>query len=182
MGEHAVGYVQNPTLPISHMIAASAAFPVLIGPYRLRTKGLVFTRDKAGHGAEVAAPKAYSLWDGGVFDNLGLAALHRVGRGELMDTEIDYIIVSNAGAGLNDATRGRPTKNLRRLLDIAASQAEALRTRDFMYSVARPGNGTYLKISGPAASYATTLAAPTKEDFRMIFRCGYESIKLSRLS
>ena len=32
MGDAKIGYVQKPTLPISHVIAASAAFPVLIGP------------------------------------------------------------------------------------------------------------------------------------------------------
>jgi NTE family protein len=175
MGEHATGYVKNPSLPISHMIAASAAFPVLIGPYSLKTKGLRFTRDKAGLGEEMPAPRAYSLWDGGVFDNLGLAALHKVGGGKLLDSEVDYVIVSNAGAGMHPAKRGRPLKNLKRLLDIAASQAESLRTRDFMYSVAREGNGAYLKISGSAAEYPTTLAAPKEKDFDMIFDCGYRS-------
>jgi NTE family protein len=171
MGECATGYVAHPTMPISHMIAASSAFPVLIGPYKLRTKGLKFTQDKAGKGDKMSVPRCYSLWDGGVYDNLGLTALHRVGHG--LDREIDYLIVSNAGATMHDAKRGRPSKNLRRLLAIAANQAEQLRAADFKATIEHAQKGVLLRISGEAASYPTTLSAPKAKDFDMIFGCGY---------
>ena len=173
IGDEKIGYVQQPNFPISHMIAASAAFPVLIGSYSLKTDGLRFTRDKLGQHEETVVKRTYSLWDGGVYDNLGLDALHKIGRG--LDKEIDFLIVSNAGAPLDFAKHGRPSKNLRRLLDISSSQVERLRTRDFLASVVRRGQGLYLKNS---EQYPTTLNSPTEEDFERIFRDGREGLKI----
>ncbi|MCL1844508.1 MAG: patatin-like phospholipase family protein [Defluviitaleaceae bacterium] len=205
MGDEKIGYVQRPKFPISHMIAASAAFPVLIGPYVLKTDGLSFSRakrgvdsagavseanvsrvgedmcrnlrvpstpDAASHNEKAALRRKYSLWDGGVYDNLGLDALHKIGRG--LDGEIDFLIVSNAGAPLDFATHGRPSKNLRRLLDISSAQVDRLRTRDFLASVVRKGHGLYLRIS---ENYPTTLNSPSQADFDRIFRDGRESVR-----
>jgi NTE family protein len=63
MGDHMVGYTQNPNLPISRMIAASAGFPVLIGPYRLQTKDMDWTEDKYGLGEKAGVEQKYTLWD-----------------------------------------------------------------------------------------------------------------------
>ncbi|MCL2217971.1 MAG: patatin-like phospholipase family protein [Defluviitaleaceae bacterium] len=175
MGDSSIGYVQNPTLPIADMIAASAAFPVLIGPYLLRTQGLKFTKDKHGKHGSVAVKDQYSLWDGGVYDNLGIEALHKVGRG--LDSEIDFLIVSNASAPIGFKARGRPSSNLRRLLEIAMSQVDILRTREFFSYIVNRGKGIYIKIGQPAQDYPTTLSSPSPQDFEMIFRGGYESAK-----
>lgn len=180
MGDEKIGYVQYPILPVSHMIAASAAFPVLIGPYTLHTDGLRFTRDKKGRGEKAAVSGQYTLWDGGVYDNLGLDALHKVGSG--LDREINYIIVSNASAPISQMQRGRPSQNLRRLLDIASAQVESLRTRDFFSSIVNKNKGLYLKIGKnpeceTAKKYPTTLNSPTEKDFEAIFNNGYQALK-----
>jgi NTE family protein len=179
MGDELIGYVQRPLLLVSHMIAASAAFPVLIGPYALKTAGLRFTPDKSGKlNALEVAPK-YTLWDGGVYDNLGLDALHKVGG--RLDDEINYLIVSNASAPLEFQHRGLG-KNLPRLLDIATSQIDSLRTQDFISSVKRKQKGLYLKIGhNPhndfAMNYPTTLYSPSRQDFDSIFYNGFETAK-----
>jgi len=157
MGSKEIGFVKKPTLPIADMIAASAAFPVLIGPYILEVGG-----------------RNYSLWDGGVYDNLGLDALHKIGRG--MDSEINYIIVSNAGAPLEWRQRGRPSANMRRLLEIAMSQVDVLRTQDFISSVVGRGKGAYVKIGQAAGDYPTNLNAPSPKDFDLIFMDGYDTM------
>jgi NTE family protein len=175
MGDNKIGYVQNPVLPISHMIAASAAFPVLIGPYTLKTEGLRFTADKRGKENTVKTLGEYNLWDGGVFDNLGLDALHK--HGEKLDREINFLITSDASAPLAYQARGWPSQNLLRLLDIAANQANHLRARDFLYSVAEKGNGLYIKIGDEVMNYPTTLNAPSEEDFDRILKCGYKNAK-----
>ncbi|MCL1843261.1 MAG: patatin-like phospholipase family protein [Defluviitaleaceae bacterium] len=190
MGDQKIGYVQNPNLPISDMIAASAAFPVLIGPYVLKTQGLLFTKDKKGKLEEVSVSDSYTLWDGGVFDNLGLDALHKIGRG--LDDSIDFLIVSNASAPVSRQNRGRPSKNARRLLDIATGQVDALRTRDLFSSVIKKEKGLYLKIGNTpesgdfsekdaifAMNYPTTLNSPSENDFNMIFRHGYENARFT---
>ncbi|MCL2047796.1 MAG: patatin-like phospholipase family protein [Defluviitaleaceae bacterium] len=182
MGDNLIGYVQRPRLKISHMLAASAAFPVLIGPYELDTEGLRFTRDKQGKGSEVKPLNSYSLWDGGVYDNLGLDALYKVcGR---LDEHIDFLIVSNAGASLNIETRGRPVHNLRRLLDISSAQCENLRVRDFALDVLKKKRGLYLKIgTNPenhyARNYPTTLNSPSARSFDEIFYNGYGAMEFA---
>jgi len=172
MGDNLIGYVQQPKLPISHMIAASAAFPVLIGPYELDTNGLRFTQDKFGHEKNASVLKKYTLWDGGVYDNLGLDALHKIGGA--LDEKINFLIVSNAGAPLDLKNYGRPAQNLRRLLEISSAQCEALRVREFSANVLRKNKGLYLKIS---KNYPTTLNSPHEKDFDEIFDNGYETMK-----
>jgi len=207
MGDHRIGYTQNPNLPISHMMAASAGFPVLIGPYTLKTEGMRWTRDKWGEKEEVNVGPKYTLWDGGVYDNLGLEALYKIGRG--LDAEIDFLIVSNAAASISYKERKRSVSasNMIRLLDIAMSQVDSLRSREILASVVREGKGMYLKIGNSAAKiaeafniptseaeravgssltpqdvelvrkYPTTLKSPTPEDFERILQHGYENVK-----
>jgi NTE family protein len=211
MGEYTIGYVQNPNLPISHMIAASAGFPALIGPYILKTKGMHWTKDKQGKDGEVTVDDSYTLWDGGVYDNLGLEALYKIGRG--LDDEIDFLMVSNASPPINHQKRkgGFSLSNLRRLLDIAMSQVDSLRNREVMSSVILKDKGMYIKIgncaeyiakgfnippektkpiiesclsqkdAAAAMNYATTLNTPSPADFDLIFRHGYENAKCVHL-
>jgi NTE family protein len=207
MGDYTIGYVQNPELPISHMIAASAGFPVLIGPYILETKGMYWTKEKWGKEGNVSVDDKYTLWDGGVYDNLGLEALYKIGRG--LDTEIDFLIVSNASASISHQIRKGhlSLSNMKRLLDIAMSQVDSLRNREVMSSVMIKGKGMYIKIGNDAGyiaegfgispekakpltesclssedaakarDYATTLNTPSPNNFELIFRHGYENAK-----
>lgn len=206
MGDSQIGYVQNPTLPISHVIAASAAFPVLIGPYILQTKDLRFTKHKHG-GPVVQTDAHYTLWDGGVYDNLGLDALFTPLRG--MDREIDFIVVSNASASIGHMQRrgNISPANLRRLLEISTNQVDVLRSQQVLSSIIANGRGLYFKIGYTAEhiaarlglsqdvvrefaggaltkteatfvrDYPTTLHSPTAADFELIFRHGYENAK-----
>lgn len=171
MGSSATGYSQSPQLPISHMIAASAGFPVLIGPYKLSTAGQSWTKDKQGLKEQVAVESSYSLWDGGVYDNLGLEALYRVGRG--LDAEIDFLVVSNASASIPFARRRRNVSaaNMLRLLKIAISQVEVLRAREVVEYVVKCGEGSYLKIGSSAADIAARLGAPSAKIAPIIANC-----------
>lgn len=207
MGDSTIGYVQSPRLPISHMIAASAAFPVLIGPYILQTGNLNWTKDKHGKLGKTRVDEHYTLWDGGVYDNLGLDALYTATRG--LDSEIDYLIVSNASAYIgHQHRRGHVSlANLRRLLDISQNQVNVLRSQQILDSILRQGRGLYLKIGYTAEhiakilripqdevrrlvgesltkedaikvrDYPTTLNSPTASNYDLIFRHGYENAK-----
>ncbi|MCL2286455.1 MAG: patatin-like phospholipase family protein [Firmicutes bacterium] len=181
MGDSAIGYVQNPNLPISHMIAASAAFPVLIGPYILKAHDFRWTKDKHGKLPEVSVDYHYTLWDGGVYDNLGIDPLYTTGRG--LDNEIDFLIVSNASAFTGHQLRqgNISLANLRRLLDISMNQVDVLRSRQIFSSIIQQGRGMYLKIGFAGddriRDYPTTLNSPTPQNFDLIFRHGYENAK-----
>jgi NTE family protein len=164
-----------------------------------------WTKDKLGKLGEVAVDSQYTLWDGGVYDNLGLEALYKMGKG--LDKEIDFLMVSNASASISHQKRkgNASLSNVLRLMDIAMSQVDALRSRDFYASVFSKDKGIYLKIGNTAREiadnykipaekagtlisgclesedvarvrdYATTLNAPLQENFDLIFRHGYES-------
>ena len=211
MGDHSVGYVQNPKLPLSHVIAASAGFPVLIGPYLLQTGGMRWTKDKWGREGEVSVDEQYTLWDGGIYDNLGIEALYKIRRG--LDKEIDFLLVSNASASIAHKERhgNVSLNNLIRLLDIAMFQVESLHSREVLAAVMSKGNGMYMKIGNSAEKiaedfrippmqssllvksclseqeaamardYATTLNTPSQSDFDLIFRHGYENTKCVHL-
>jgi NTE family protein len=98
-----------------------------------------------------------------------------------------------------------------RLLNIAMSQVDALRSRDIMSSVMSKGSGMYIKIgncasyiaegfnispekakqltevclskedAAKARDYATTLKTPSPDNFELIFRHGYENAKCVHL-
>ena len=176
MGEKGIGYVQAPKIPLSHVIAASAAFPVLIGPYTLRTQGLIWTRDKYGLIPTNPLKKTYSLWDGGVYDNLGVDALYKPGRG--LDGEIDYLIVSNASASLGDAKHRAHASiaNLRRLLEITTTRMDVLREQQIATSIVAQGNAAHLRLQH-AGNYPTTLNSPTPSDYELIFQLGINSAR-----
>ena len=203
MGDNTIGYVQNPKLPISHMIAASAAFPVLIGPYILKARDFRWTKDKHGKLPEVPVNDHYTLWDGGVYDNLGIDPLYTTERG--LDDEIDFLVVSNASAFTGYQVRQGHISlaNLRRLLDISMNQVDVLRSRQILSTIIRKGMGMYLKIglteshiadilgitqrdlgkslskedAAKVRDYPTTLNSPTPKNFDLIFRHGYENAK-----
>ncbi|MCL2858046.1 MAG: patatin-like phospholipase family protein [Oscillospiraceae bacterium] len=211
MGDQAIGFTQRPTLRASHMMAASAGFPILIGPYGLETAGMRWTKDKWGLAGEVEVAPRYALWDGGVYDNLGLEALYKIGRG--LDNEIDFLIISNASAPIAYQERRRDISlhNTARLLDIAMHQVDALRSREVYASVISRGKGMYLKIGKSAGAiagafglspsqarmlsadclspeetalvrdYPTTLRTPSPTDFDLILRHGFESAKCVHL-
>lgn len=167
MGDPLIGYVQNPKLPISHMIAASAAFPVLIGPYVLKTEGLTWTKDKKGLVPIEEAVKKCTLWDGGVYDNLGLEALYKTTKNfkRKLDDEINFLIVSNAGAPLGRQVRKGhlSVENLKRLLDISSDHAEIERSRDVYSNVMAVGDGYYIKMGMTIQQIADMLKAPQEK-------------------
>ena len=75
MGDYKLNYTPEPAFPLASAMAASAAFPILIGPLVLRTKGFAWARftGESRHAilpTETRVPSIH-LWDGGVYDNLG---------------------------------------------------------------------------------------------------------------
>ncbi|ULQ59394.1 patatin-like phospholipase family protein [Brucepastera parasyntrophica] len=207
MGDFKTGYTQNPGLSIANVIAASAGFPALIGPYRINARGYRWTSQK-WEGEELAPlDDYYHLWDGGVYDNLGLEALYKIGRG--LDAEINYLLVCDASASIAVKKR-KPSlspSNLKRLLDIAMDQVGSLRCRNIYSYVVKQNEGAFIKIGNSAAeisesgglspdaarelisscmtaeqalsvqNYPTTLTTPTAENFSLILRHGYENAK-----
>jgi len=174
MGDIIIGHTENHDLPISDAMAASAGFPILIGPYALR-------RDRYSWSASGIEPRTlasdrrvpngrhFNLWDGGVYDNLGLEAFFHISdnpSGGHFSKGIDYIVVSNAGRPSSFKRRGFYSSP-RRLLDIAMDQVGALRVRSITSHIRQKSNGLYLQI-GSSASRILQNSTLSQADIKQI--------------
>lgn len=146
MGDKESGYVEKPTFQITHAMAASAGFPILIGPYKFKTSQNTWV-DERGHSKQ-PQDKVLHLWDGGVYDNMGLDPLFHIGEHNHFVGDITYLIVSNASGNIEHQTRkySFSIENLKRLLDINRDQVESLKSRSVQAYFKEHQNGVYLKI------------------------------------
>lgn len=213
MGDYQIGYVNSPKISIADAVAASAGFPILIGPYKLRTDTYTWAKSHYSNTDFNHKDKYLHLWDGGVYDNLGLESVYKIDGGGSMSEGVNYLIISNASrsSGYKKRKKGFSGKNLKRLLDIATDQVRALRNRSVMDYIKRTRNGLYLNIGNSAQDiaeisgisyelkneliakciissdvikvrdYSTTLSKPSKLNFELILRHGYEVAKCTSI-
>ena len=195
IGDYTIGYASPRNFPLSSALAVSAAFPGGFGPLVLRADRFEWRRRSwnAPVGSESVVDIGYKnlhLYDGGVYDNLGLEPFFDAGRGApKLDGE--KIIVSDAGAPLQPGFSGFAINpwRLKRVADIMSEQSRALRVRAFAhYLQSNPGQGAYVYIDTPvtadsprqcrrasfASCYPTTLRRPTLRDFDAIAEHGYQ--------
>lgn len=214
MGDYQIGYVKNPEIAIADAVAASAGFPILIGPYNMRTDKYSWTnsyysKDDLTHQID----KHLHLWDGGVYDNLGLESVYKINNGGSLSEGINYLIVSNASgsSGYKKRKASISGRNLKRLLEISMDQVGALRNRNVMDYIKRTQKGMYFYIGNDAQTiaeasgtsnglkdelislcfsstdalkvrnYSTTLHRPSKSNFDLILRHGYEVAKCTSI-
>lgn len=157
MGDYIFGYSKRPTVPVADAVAASAGFPVLIGPLRLDIAGL----DWGGRlYPDVPLPPEFSplpphvtLWDGGVYENTGIEPLYKQGR---LQRGIDFIVVSDAGAAIRPQLRRFSHKfpfyhPPTRLIDIATDQVRGLRAREMIRFFDDTKQGMYVRIGRSSA-------------------------------
>lgn len=171
MGDHESGYALAPNFPVAAAMAVSAAFPGGIGPLAISTSDFSWTK-KATWGDTHAKPHSprfskLHIYDGGVYDNLGLEPLFDMGRQELRQPEerphralgIDYLFVSDAGLGYARQALPHPINptRLKRVADLAFDQVRALRIRALMnYLQNNPEGGCLLPIGFTAPKDVTT--------------------------
>ena len=140
-------------MPIADAIAASAAFPELIGFLVLRTADFTWSRFDGRTLVPADPPPFRTLhpWDGGVYDNLGVEALFKLGRAPRYRDEFNFLIVSDASGGLAESPTELAYYRPKRLLDIPMDQVRGLRSRQLVDHFARePDSGAFLRIGGSA--------------------------------
>lgn len=194
IGDYTLGYAKASDFPLACALAVSAAFPGAFGPLTLRAKDFVWIKRPTWSGAADTA-QAYELpyqrvhlYDGGIYDNLGLEPFFDAGEGRAKKG-LGPIIVSDAGAPLKSgfSLSALNPKRLMRINDIISDQSRALRVRTFAaFLKGQVNRGAYLYINTPisggascpsqafAAAYATTLARPTPQAFDQIVAHGRE--------
>lgn len=164
MGDYELGYASIDGFSLAKAMAISAAFPGGIGP--LSVKGENFNWKKrrqwgAGEPEPYQLPfRHLHLYDGGLYDNLGIEPMFDIGRQELKNDDtlrsnITYLMVSDGGAPLARKTIPHPLNPFRfkRIADIALDQSRALRVRAFVNFLQRhPTAGAFVGIGAAAES------------------------------
>ena len=204
MGDYLTHYVVEPDVPISDAIAASAAVPGLIGPLVIRSSRYRWNRYEGSELVPASTPlERYELWDGGVYDNLGVEPLFKSGGG--FREGFDLLLVSDASSplGIDPRTLKRmikPGHRTLRLVDIATDQVRGLRSRAVVAEFRRKRDaGAYFRmgntveriytaagLSAPPgdylsgedvereATFPTTLRRLTPSEFTRLCRHGFE--------
>ncbi len=150
MGDYVTNYVLNPNIPLSDIMAISAAFPGGFGPYRIYTKNYKWFKYKSWKHKEFQQSQPglekINLYDGGIYDNLGIEPMLSNTETFLRDV-IDYLIVSDASKPLATVPASFfALKRAIRLLDITTDQIRSLRARMLFHEFSKNSNGLYLKI------------------------------------
>ncbi len=204
MGDVKLGYVMHPDIPIAVAVAASGAYPVACGLYPIDLKSYQWFDDKKGSIPKTREADSCHLWDGGVYDNLGLEALFNIYYG--MKPDIDYLIVSDASEPLRYDTNvpNDPIQELTKVWNISTIKQNEFRIQNLYEKVVAEGKGAYFNIGTSAEDisrkchvdlyvsnemisksmsdedasyvrdYPTTLETPEEEDLYKIERHGYE--------
>lgn len=152
LGDYELGYADASNFPLATAMATSAAFPVGIGPLAIDVRKYSWTkRPYWGASNEEAKPisapyPTLHIYDGGVYDNLGLEALFDLSRNEAQGAY--RIVASDAGAPLTSGFNfwGLSPFRIKRLLDIVTDQTRALRVRSFVQFLRGEHCGAYLRI------------------------------------
>jgi len=153
-GDYELGYATSDHFKISEAMAVSAALPGMIGPLAVDTEKFQWMKRPfwgAPPDSEELTILPYArlhIYDGGLYDNLGLEPLFDSGL-QRLKSGIDYLVCSDAGSSLKRASPGLPWSPFRalRILNIVMDQTRALRVRaltNFLKN--NPESGAYAEI------------------------------------
>jgi len=193
LGDYRLGYASSKDFPLSDALAVSAAFPGGIGPLSLDAKDHTWEKRPSWDLSvkpEVIEPlfNRLHLYDGGVYDNLGLEPLFDAGKG-VPKIKDEVIIVSDAGAPLKQGFNhfSMSPARLKRVYDMTSEQSRSLRVRTFVnYLIQNKDSGSYLYIDTPvtkdgdcesrefASSFPTSLKKVTEKEFDALANHGYK--------
>lgn len=154
MGDYVVQYVASPDIHVADALAASAGYPFLIGPVIIETDRHNWFRYVKGSNSDTEShtPRwnKLHLWDGGVYDNLGVEALfkpYRPATGERYRDGMNFLIVSDASARIDEEEPNGLYRRARRLLAVATDQVRSLRARSVVaHLIEHPNTGAYLAM------------------------------------
>lgn len=212
-GDYQLGYANAERFPLAQALAVSAAFPGAIGPLAIRCDQYEWRKRPHWDATEVEAVRPpfvrLHLYDGGLYDNLGLEPLFDVGsqRGK---ADGAVIIVSDAGAPWRAGfARGALSPwRIKLWLDLTTEQQRALRIRSFVHALQSGLPGAYLQIGSAAkeqlekvthpaatslpwlstdqaltaASLPTSLRRLNMAQFDLLTRHGYETVLWNELA
>lgn len=132
MGDYKLGQIENPNITLADAIAASAGFPFAIGPLVLDlTKYGYRPKELYVPGSGDFPRERVTLYDGGLYDNLGTEVFFGGNFSKFPDS-IDFLIVSDASKHFQikkDMFSLWHFGKLSQLSDVATEQIRSLRIR-----------------------------------------------------
>ena len=165
MGDYVVNYVENPNIPLADAMAASAAYPELIGALVLDTRKYNWFKF-SGKTVEQTQPKfsKLHLWDGGLYDNLGVEALFKIEDECPYPGDCNFLVVSDASNPIGLKKHSiRPWKRALRLIAISMDQVRSLRARILINHFENHKNsGVYFKIGNTGRKILEDVKANNK--------------------
>jgi len=196
MGDWMLGYVEKPNFLVSNAIAASCAFPGIIGRFWLKPQNFEWKKhiykknEFVGKESIEIEFDTIHLSDGGVYDNLGSEPFIKF-LGQELSNNIDFLIVSDASKPFKNkksAPSWRVFTRTIRLIDITSDQIASLRMRAIhTYLNKNKNSGLFLKMGHSDPGYdflsdenkkkvkniSTTLLPFKKEDYDLLINHGY---------
>lgn len=166
MGDYVLGYADIAFFPLSKALAVSAAFPGGVGPLAIKSTSFNWhehedfvSEDKS----RLLAPrfKRIHLYDGGLYDNLGLEPLFDLGEQTFKcrkGVSVSKVILSDGGAPLRNTSIPGQLNPFRfhRMMDIMSDQQRALRVRSFVGFLKTNNEcGAYLQLGSDAKKNIT---------------------------
>ena len=152
MGDYIIGYIKKPHVSLAQAISASAGFPIAIGPLRLMLNQYGYkTKDKYISGKGDFPRETATLYDGGLYDNLGTEVFFGA-NGTKFPKSIDFLIVSDASKPFEvkkDMAALWWMGKLNQISDISTEQIRALRLRmfhNFTHREHEPNLGMHISI------------------------------------
>lgn len=149
MGDWVFGHNYDQNINVSTAIAASAAIPYLVGKIEIPISpdGWYQIDPATDKKTKAITPQSDSvfLWDGGVYENLGVEPLYKPQRNIIGN--FDFLLVADASARLTSDFHN-PTGVLKktfpflrppRLFDITTDQIRSLRSRMIMQAIIENG-------------------------------------------
>lgn len=192
-GDYELGYAQSNEFSLSDAMAVSAAFPGCLGPLTIEAYRFKWYKRPSWNAPEeskiqISLPyKKLHLYDGGVYDNLGLEPFLDICKG-ISKVQDSTIIISDASAPYRKGFSYfifNPWR-LKRVNDIVCDQTRYLRVRSFFGYVQRNStNDKYICIQdgidrnlkhmdkNHVCNYPTSLNKLTLSNFDRIAQHGY---------
>ena len=157
MGDYELGYAEVGDVTLASAMAVSAAFPGGIGPLFIKPSHFQWHKRESWESTDGEKPRdipfdGLHLYDGGLYDNLGMEPLFDMGKQVMKpsgSSSINYLIVADAGAALSRTAIPHPLNpwRFKRIADIALDQTRALRVRSFVsFLLRQPESGLYLRM------------------------------------
>lgn len=151
-GSYSLGYTSSKKIPIAYAVAMSAAYPGLLGPLVLKTSDFhwICRGDNASELTRCEQDIYLHLYDGGVYDNLGIEPLFDIGNRAIRagQMNVDYLIASDASSpALELSFQGKQSwRRIVRVAGIMHNQIRSLRVRAFVnFIMNNKGAGMYLQ-------------------------------------